>query len=126
MQYIKERPINLNLFAFSFPITAIVSILHRISGVILFIAVPLYMYLLEASLRNQSGFVNTVKCLNTNGMKIVTWCFLCALTYHFLAGLRHIIMDFGFAEEKNTAKHTAKGLLLISIVVFGLLGAWLW
>lgn len=126
MQNIKKRPINLNLFAFAFPITAITSIAHRVTGVLLFVAVPLYMWLLDVSLADEAGFAKASTCMSSSGMKLFTWAVLCALAYHFLAGLRHLIMDLGFGESKCVAKLTSKVLIVVSVIVFALLGAWLW
>lgn len=125
MQIAKKRPINLNLLNFSFPITAITSIIHRITGVVLFFAVPLYLWMLDVSLADKSGFVKVQRCLDTGGMKFFNWLVLCTLSYHFLAGLRHIIMDFGFGESRCVAKITSKLLLVLSVVVFVLWGLWI-
>lgn len=122
----KKKPVNLDLMTIRFPITAIVSILHRISGVILFLVIPGLLMLLSVSLRSQYDFNNLVIKLQAPGVKFVTFLILAALIYHFIAGIRHLIMDLGFGEEKRSGKVGARIVLAISIVIMVIVGAWLW
>lgn len=122
----KKKPVNLNLMTIRFPITAIVSILHRISGVILFLVIPGLLAILSLSLRSQYDFNNLVITLQAPSVKFVTFLILAALVYHLIAGIRHLIMDLGFGEEKQSGKIGARIVLVISVVIIAVIGAWLW
>lgn len=121
-----NRPVNLSLQTMRFPITAIVSILHRASGVILFLFIPVLLCFFSCSLESAEEFERVRAFLSGPLITFLLWGFLAALLYHLLAGLRHLVMDLGFAETLSTAKVTA----LTVFILFGLgvisLGVWLW
>src|SRR5262245_52853916 len=94
-----QRPKNLNLFTIRQPIPAIVSILHRISGAILFFVIPLLLWGLSLSLSSKHNFEHLRQLLSSPWAKFIIWCFLAAFIYHFIAGIRHLFMDMGWGEE---------------------------
>ncbi len=122
----KSRPKNLDLFTFRFPITAIVSILHRISGVLLFIGVPILIYFLSCALKSEEGFVYAQQQLSHPMIKFIVWGIWAAFTYHLLAGVRHIIMDFGVAESKKSGCYTSYLILSLTIFFVVIEALWLW
>jgi succinate dehydrogenase / fumarate reductase cytochrome b subunit len=105
---------------------AIVSILHRISGVLLFLGAPVMLYFLQRSLHSVTAFDELMVLLNHPFWKLFNWFFLSALLYHLLAGIRHMIMDFGFGETLLASRRSA--VLLLALVVVGVLGlgVWIW
>jgi succinate dehydrogenase / fumarate reductase, cytochrome b subunit len=105
---------------------AIVSILHRISGVILFLLIPLMLWGLRLSLTSETSFNDLHDYLTTSYVKFILWCCLSALIYHVVAGVRHILMDMGIGEELKSGKVSAVLTLLISVVFIILTGVWLW
>lgn len=120
---IKKRPINLDLTSFHYPPMAIVSILHRISGVLIFLLLPFVFYFLSISLKSEASYL----FLQTNPIiKIFWWVFLSSLSFHILAGTRHIFMDLGCGEELSSARKTSFTILFLSFIVIILLGVWLW
>ena len=121
-----KRPVNLNLFTIRFPIPAIVSILHRISGVILFLLIPFLLWGLNLSLSSQQDFDDIHAYLTTPLAKFIVWGLLSAFTYHFVAGIRHVLMDMGIGEGLKSGKLTAQLTLIISLVLIILIGVWLW
>ncbi|HVY53845.1 MAG TPA: succinate dehydrogenase, cytochrome b556 subunit [Gammaproteobacteria bacterium] len=122
----KKRPKNLNLFTIKFPIPAIVSILHRVSGVFLFLLMPLLLWALSMSLASETDFNNLKEFLSTPFSKLVIWAFLAALSYHLVAGIRHLLMDIHIGEELKTGRLMAKVTLGVSAVLIVMLGVWLW
>ena len=90
-----KRPVNLDLGTIRLPITSYVSILHRVSGVILFFAVAIFLWMLESSLASEQSFTDLGALLSNPVCQIVIWGSLAALAYHAVAGIRHLIMDFG-------------------------------
>jgi succinate dehydrogenase / fumarate reductase cytochrome b subunit len=104
----KNRPVNLDLQTIKFPITAIASILHRISGVITFVAVGILLWLLNLSLSSPIGYAEAASIVDGFFVKIILWGILTALAYHIVGGIRHLIMDMGYFEELDTAALSSK------------------
>ncbi|GIZ13049.1 succinate dehydrogenase, cytochrome b556 subunit [Pseudomonas sp. NCCP-436] len=121
-----QRPVNLDLRTIKLPITAYTSILHRISGVILFVAIAILLFGLDKSLTSEEGFAQVKECLTSPLVKFVIWGLLSALLYHLVAGVRHLIMDLGVGESLEGGKLGSKIVLVISIILIALLGVWIW
>lgn len=122
----KKRPVNLDIATIKLPITAYVSILHRISGVFLFAGVAVLLWMLDASLDSQEGF-NSIRDLASSSVcQIILWVVLAALAYHCVAGIRHLIMDFGIGESLKGGQAGAKLALVVAIVLIVLAGVWVW
>lgn len=120
-----QRPVNLDITTLRMPITAIVSILHRISGLLMFLAIPFILYLLQASLTD-NGFRCVHGFVSGGVVKFILWAVMSAAAYHIIAGVRHLFMDLGFGEGKSSARATSYLVLLLSIVIIVLMGVWLW
>jgi succinate dehydrogenase / fumarate reductase cytochrome b subunit len=121
-----KRPVNLNLLTIRFPIPAIVSILHRITGVILFLMLPFMLWGLSLSLASQDDFDAVQRYLDNPFLKFITWGVLAAFIFHLVAGLRHLLMDLGVGEELKSGRLSAQLTLIISVVLIVLAGVWLW
>lgn len=122
-----NRPVNLDLTKFHFPIMAIISILHRLAGVLLFFAIPYWLYLLSCSLASQASYAALQQHLATGfWWQLGLWVSLAALSYHLVAGVRHLFMDFGFGEELRSAKACAWVTLVSAIILMVLAGVWVW
>lgn len=121
-----QRPKNLNLLTIQFPIPAIVSILHRISGVILFLLIPLFLWGLHLSLASQTSFDQLTMLFVKPWIKFLIWCSLAAFIYHFIAGIRHLLMDIHIGEELKSGRVTAISTMVISVILIILAGIWLW
>ena len=121
-----QRPVNLNLFTIRFPITAIVSIIHRITGVLLFFFIPISIWMLRELLHSKDTYNNLMTLLEQPIYKGIVFLGIGAFMYHILAGTRHILMDFGFGEEKEGAKATSVWLFIIYLACLVAIGGWLW
>lgn len=122
----KQRPRNLNLFTIRFPIPALASILHRLSGFILFLAIPFILWGFHSSLDSQQSFDDLQQVFMTPGIRFVVWVILSAFLYHFVAGLRHLLMDIGVAEGLKSGKLSAILTIALAAVLIILAGIWLW
>jgi succinate dehydrogenase / fumarate reductase cytochrome b subunit len=122
----QKRPVNLDLRTIKFPLPAIGSILHRISGFILFFFIPLFLWALGQSLSSAKGFAEVSQCLGNPVLKFFVWAFLSALIYHLLAGIRHLFMDIGIGENLGSARRGTSIVFILSVVLIILLGWWLW
>lgn len=121
-----KRPVNLDIGTMSLPITAYVSILHRVSGVILFVATGILLWMLDASLASQESFDALKSTLTHPAAQLVLWGTLAALAYHLLAGIRHLIMDCGIGESLEGGVLGAKIVLAGAVVLIVAVGVWVW
>lgn len=99
------------------PPAAIVSILHRISGFVLFLFLPFLLYLFELSLRSEISFARFSGILDNPFAKIVLAGLSWAYLHHFTAGIRHLVMDNHVALDKDDAQRTARIVLAISVTL---------
>jgi|TARA_B110000238_G_scaffold48236_1_gene52466 succinate dehydrogenase / fumarate reductase cytochrome b subunit len=121
----KKRPVNLDLGTIALPITSYVSILHRVSGVIMFFAVAVLLWLLESSLASEASFNELSDLFNNPLCQIIVWGTLAALAYHSVAGMRHMIMDFGVGEDSFYAgRLSAWAALALAALVIALITLW--
>ncbi len=121
-----KRPVNLDISTIKLPITALASITHRVSGVILLGAVLILLWMLGVSLESEQGFEFIQELLGSIVAKLIIWAILAALAYHFVAGIRHLIMDMGFWESLEGGQLSAKISIFLSVVLIILLGVWVW
>ena len=108
----RRLPVFLNLAQIRFPIGAIASIAHRVSGVLLFIALPVLAALLDASLRSEAGFASVRGLLSSPLALVVSGVLAWALVHHVLAGIRHLLMDVGIGGELGRARASARLVLI--------------
>jgi succinate dehydrogenase / fumarate reductase, cytochrome b subunit len=123
----KPRPIYLNLFAIRQPLPAIVSILHRISGALMFlVGIPLLLWFVQRSLASPEGFAAAVGPLTTPIGKLVVlvlaWCYL----FHLLAGLRHLALDLHIGIRLAPARSSAAAVLVLSVLLALIVAVRLW
>jgi succinate dehydrogenase / fumarate reductase cytochrome b subunit len=122
----KQRPVNLNLFTIKFPLPAIISILHRVSGTLLFLLIPFLLWMLSASLGSPISFNGLQDCFANPLVKIILWLILVALLYHLVAGIRHLLMDWGVGESLSGGRQGSVITLGVTIVLAIIMGIWIW
>lgn len=122
----KARPVNLDLQTIHFPIAAIASIVHRISGVMTFVAIGILLWLLSISLHSQDGFIQAQNIVDGFFVKFILWGILTALAYHIAGGIRHLIMDLGYCEELESGLKSAKVVFIATGVLSLLAGVLVW
>lgn len=120
---VHNKPVYLNLFQLHLPLTGWVSILHRLSGALLFVLLPLGVWAFSVSLTSEAGFARVSSYLSTPYTKALVLFIVAALAQHFFAGLRHLAMDAHYAMGLRAARATSIGVLLATGVVV-LLVAW--
>jgi succinate dehydrogenase / fumarate reductase cytochrome b subunit len=111
------RPVNINLIAFRWPLTALLSITHRVTGVIIFAGVALLLYLLGLSLESEAGFAEAQRLITLPLGKFIVWV---------VAGTKHLIMDWGVGETLAGAAIAGRLTLVTSIVLIAAAGVWIW
>ena len=123
-----ERPVNLPLpsLFLNMPVTAVVSILHRLSGVGLFLGVIYVLYLADLAVGSAAGFDEAARVVATPLGKLGLWVVLAALAFHFLAGVRHLLLDFHVGDSLRGGRIGGWVTFVLTLVVAILAGAWLW
>jgi succinate dehydrogenase / fumarate reductase cytochrome b subunit len=120
-----DRPVFLNLLRIRQPVMAVLSILHRISGVVMILSLPGLVYLLNLSLSNQAGFATVAGLLGSPVMKALAVLFCWAISHHILAGIRFILLDFDVGVERTVARQTAWLVNVCAIIATALAAAWI-
>lgn len=109
-----------------FPLTAIVSILHRLSGVLLFLCIPFLLHYLSASLASQASYVAVQECFGSPTSKLIIFILVSGLLYHLVAGVRHLLMDLGIGETASGGRKGAWGVMVITGILVLLAGISIW
>ena len=123
-----NRPVNLSMgqvleVNLKSPV-AIASILHRLSGVIVFLLVPVLLWILDKSLSSPEGFAQVQEIFNGFIVRFVVWVFVAGLIYHTFTGIKHLLADVGVAEELQSGRTAATISLILSAI--GIIAAFVW
>ncbi|MCC5852133.1 MAG: succinate dehydrogenase, cytochrome b556 subunit [Alkalimonas sp.] len=122
----KQRPVNLDLTTISLPASAKASILHRVTGVAMFIALILVVWAWAVSLSSPEGFEWVKSVMTSHFAKFLAWGTITVLLYHLIGGIRHMIMDLGYWEELSSGNTSARVAIGLWVVLAVLAGGWLW
>ena len=102
-----DRPVFLDLRKIRWPVMAFVSGLHRASGVLLVLLLPVLVYLFDLSLRNEQGFLSVLNLLSSTPVRLLSVPLVWMLAHHFFAGVRFLLLDMDWGVEKPVARKTA-------------------
>lgn len=122
----KQRPKHLALHLIKLPLPGFVSILHRISGLLLFFALPLLLLMLQYSLRSIETYTQLLAVLVHPLAKLMLLGLLWAFLHHFCAGLRYLAIDLDYGVKLAQARASSKMVLAVSLLLTVLLGVKLW
>ena len=112
---IKKRPKNLDIASIRLPLPGKVSILHRVSGVGLFLFLPVLLWVFSVSLTSADTFA-VLKALSTSlPAKVVFAGLIWAFAHHFCAGIRFLLLDLHVGIEKEAARKSAAIVVAVSI-----------
>jgi succinate dehydrogenase / fumarate reductase cytochrome b subunit len=118
-----KRPVHLNLTKIRLPVGGVMSIIHRLTGVLMFVSIPLLIYLLDRSLISAQGFAEAVHLLHTPLGKLMLFGLMWSLMHHLLAGIRYLLIDVDLGVDKATARTTAL-LVIVAAPPLGFLLTW--
>jgi succinate dehydrogenase / fumarate reductase cytochrome b subunit len=103
------------LHHYRLPAAGVVSILHRISGALMFLLLPFTLYLLERSLTSESSY-DAMRALASQWfIKLIILALSWAYLHHFLAGIRHLFMDMHYLLGKDGSRNSAMTVLGLSL-----------
>jgi len=102
-----NRPVYLNLLKIKLPISGIISIFHRLTGVLMFIAIPVSLYLLQLTVDGVSSYESVASLmlhpLSRFFILLVTWSFV----HHLLTGIRFLLIDLDLFLDKSSIRYSA-------------------
>ena len=107
-----NAPKFLNLSQIRFPVGAIASIGHRVSGVLLLVSLPLLALALDRSLRSESEFEALRDLVSEPWRALLLVILVWAAAHHVLAGVRHLLMDIGVGSRLSQARTSAWAAIL--------------
>jgi succinate dehydrogenase / fumarate reductase, cytochrome b subunit len=119
----RKRPVHLNLAKIRLPVGGVMSIIHRLTGVSMFLSIPLFIYLLDRSLISEQGYAEALRLLHTPLGKLMLFALMWSLMHHLLAGIRYLLIDVDLGVDKPTARTTAL-LVIVAGPLLGLLLTW--
>jgi len=124
---VKARPVYLNLVAIRQPLPAIVSILHRLSGALLFlIGIPLLLAVADASRGSQENFEALRGWFAAPVAKLVLLGLVWSYMHHFCAGIRYLLIDLDIGGDLGPARRSSAVVLVLSLALTMVIGARLW
>lgn len=118
---IKKRPKNLNLFTIRLPINAVVSIMHRASGMVLFLMLPAVLWVFQQSLASEARYQHIASGFQHWTFKLILIGVAWAFFHHLFAGIRHLAMDVHWMTSLQKARFSSRvvlGLVGVSVVIF--------
>ncbi|MDD5248517.1 MAG: succinate dehydrogenase, cytochrome b556 subunit [Rhodocyclaceae bacterium] len=121
-EIIKRRPKYLNLVEIKLPLAGFASILHRVSGIGLFLMLPLLIWLLQLSLASAESFETLSAVVAHPLVKLILLGLLWAFLHHFCMGIRILLIDVQIGVEKEQARASAKAVLAVSLALTAVLG----
>ena len=122
----KKRPKHLALHLIKLPLPGFVSILHRVSGMALFLALPLLLLMLQYSLRSIETYTELMDVLAQPLAKLVMLGLLWTFLHHFCAGLRYLAIDMHWISNLAQARNSSRVVMFVSLALTVLLWARLW
>jgi len=118
----QSRPIYLDLLHIRQPLPAIISLLHRLSGVLLFLLIPVLLTFLQSSLASAERF-NALQ--HSDGVKLALIVLLATYIYHFYGGLRFLLLDLHWGTSLKSARASAWMVVVAVLLSIGMLWVWL-
>ena len=122
----KARPKHLNLFVIKQPLPAVMSILHRVSGVFLFLFLALLLWLLQESLASPASFDNMRAVASHPVMKLLIIVMVWSYLHHLFAGLRHLAFDLHIGGELGVARATSAAVIVASLALTAVAAVAIW
>ena len=121
-----KRPVNLDLTTIKLPLPGFASIIHRVTGFAIFLALLILLWVLDQSLMSEESFGELQNVLSGFLVKFVLFAILAGLIFHLIAGVKHLLMDAGIGETLEGARRGAGITLVLSGLLILIAGAWLW
>jgi succinate dehydrogenase / fumarate reductase cytochrome b subunit len=112
-----KRPVFLNVWQIRLPVAGVLSIAHRVSGVLLILSLPIMVHLFELSLAGPESFAQVVSLLSHPFSQLLLLLLTWSLLHHLFAGIRYLFIDLDLGLERSSARNSAWVALVGALVV---------
>ena len=112
-----KRPVFLNLTRIHLPVMAVLSVGHRLSGLLLALSIPLLVYLFDRSLSDAEGYAGVVALLQGNVARVLLILLAWVFAHHFLAGIRFLLIDLHVGVDARLGRASAWAVLAGGVLV---------
>ena len=121
------RPVYLNLIAIRLPLPALISILHRASGALLFVlGIPLLLWGIQSSLASPDAYAQFRTTLAHPLAKLIALALAWAYIHHVLAGLRHLVLDLDIGTDLASARRSSAVVFVLALALTAGVAIRLW
>jgi len=122
----KKRPVWFNLSPLNLPVPGLVSIFHRVSGILLFLGLFEFLLLLDLSLGSERGFAQVGEWLRYPLVKVLVISSIWALLHHMCAGIRHLFLDVDIGTSLHAARRSAFAVFIASLALTASIAVRIW
>ena len=122
----KTRPVFLNLLQIRLPVGGILSILHRVSGVLLVLSIPLMIWVVQLLNAGPQGYSRAMALFDQDGFRFLIFIVAWLLTQHSLSGIRHLLLDMGIGYDLPQARASAWAAFVCSLLMACWFAVLLW
>jgi len=122
----KKRLLWYNLSPLNLPVPGLVSILHRVSGILLFLSLFELLLLLDVSLASEHGFAQVGEWLRYPLVKVLVISSIWGFLHHMCAGIRHLFLDVDIGTSLHTARRSAFAVLIASLALTASIAVRIW
>lgn len=119
----KKRPKNLDLPTIRLPLPGVLSILHRISGAVLFLLLPVLLWLFQQSLASPESYAAAKAVVASPLVKLILLGLIWLYMHHFCAGIRYLLLDLHKGVDLQSARFSSKVVFAVSIALTVIIGA---
>ena len=116
-----SRPKYLNLFKIKLPIAGIISIFHRATGLLLFLAIPVSLYLLQLSVKDVHSFTTVTGLMLYPITRFFILLILWSFVHHLITGMRFLLIDLEFFLDKKASRSSAWGVVVIEAIIMAII-----
>jgi succinate dehydrogenase / fumarate reductase cytochrome b subunit len=113
----KKRPVFLDLTRIDMPVMAVLSFAHRITGVLMFLSIPIVIYLLGLSLASPQGYETVTSFFDSGLFRLAVLLMLWCFAHHFFAGIRYFMLDLDIGVDVINGRRSAWCVLGAGLVV---------
>ena len=118
----KQRPKNLDLTTIRLPLPGVLSILHRVSGAVLFLLLPVLIWLFQNSLLSPETYADALSVVRHPLVKLILFGLIWLYMHHFCAGIRYLLLDLHKGVDLASARRSSKIVFAVSLLLTGLVG----
>jgi len=122
----QKRPKFLNLMRIHLPVTGVNSFAHRVSGALLFLAIPIFIYCFSLSLKDSASFDEVMTLLSTLPFKMLFTVLAWALGHHLLAGIRFLLHEIEIGTSLQASKIASWLVNVAGVIIFLWVGSCIW